>query len=128
MLATTDLISTKMGQQDSRLLLLPTELRHEIFQYLVPSEVHLRWLDRGYVFSECLRPPAPKDDKDMMMGSVTRELYELYGSSRDLDQTVLTRRVQSPWGCHCKCEEVAMGENNDGRDPYTAPLLVCKTM
>jgi hypothetical protein len=120
-----------MVQQNSRLLLLPAEIRHEIFQYLVPSEVHLRWLDSGYVFSECLRPPGPRDDKDMMMGSVTWELHDIYeddGPFDERDETVLARRLLSSWGCHCKCEEVATGENNDRRGLYTAPALVCRTM
>jgi hypothetical protein len=124
-------IPATMVQQQSRLLLLPTELRHEIFQYLVPNEVHLRWLDSGYVLSECLQPPGPKDDKDMLVGSVTRELYDIYkndGPFEERDETVLARRVLSSWGCHCKCEEVAMGENNDRHGLYTAPVLVCRTM
>jgi hypothetical protein len=45
-----------MLQQQSVLLHLPAELRHEIIQYLIPNGLHLRVRNQIFVLSPCVGP------------------------------------------------------------------------
>jgi hypothetical protein len=129
--ATMESHDPTVAPQHSRLLLLPTEIRHQVFQYLVPSQIHLRWLQSSYVFSECLRPPDGARD-DILGGHVEMEMSNVYEdvgiSSNDVDNAVFARRLQSSWGWHCKCEEVATRGKNARQNLRAAPMLVCKMM
>jgi hypothetical protein len=124
-----------MLEQRSALLHTPTELRHQIFQYLIPERLHLRLLPQGYVLSQCLGPCEDgiwRDGK-VRAAEVLRQADSGFVGrkpstfSDTLSDPAWARRLQSSWGFHSRCEELVQSKSCEEK-PHTSSLLVCKKM
>jgi hypothetical protein len=95
-----------MSQLESTLLQLPLEISHEIYSYILPSQVHVCLRGNKLCLSKCLDP--------------TADFRDFYGHNRDyplslvctprtirdfVSHVVRVRRIQSTWGPHWMCEE-----------------------
>jgi hypothetical protein len=119
-----------MSSQSS-LLRMTTELRHEIFQYLIPSRLHLRLSSSGHVLLLCLGPSEDVVEQDGTLDSglvVARVdgVYEGISKWGDMNDPVWARRLQNPWGPHWRCEE--QSHTTQESHARLSPFLVCKAM
>ena len=90
-----------MTQPQSALLRLPTELRHEIYSYLLPSEVHVRLRDGNLCASACIRGGSPF--RGHALSHDIRFTDETWQDR--VSMSMYARRLQSTWGLHWSCEE-----------------------
>ncbi|ORY04861.1 hypothetical protein BCR34DRAFT_572388 [Clohesyomyces aquaticus] len=117
-----------------RLLRVPVEIRHAIYDLVVPDEVHLASRVNGegagieWRVSECVE----KRRKDIYDNGFERR-------TENGSDVVWVRRLDSNWGPHWECEEVAGMGNREGVSKEKnvkgveaaagmAFLGVCKTM
>jgi hypothetical protein len=121
-----------MLQQQSTLLRTPTELRHKIFKYLIPDRLHMRLLSQGYNLSHCLEPCEDGIWKEGS-GGCAEVMWQADGPymrtdiSNSFSDPLWARRLQSSWGFHCRCEELATNDSFEG--PFRTPLpFVCRKM
>jgi hypothetical protein len=122
-------LTTSMPQHPSPLMRLPTELRLEIYSYLLPSQFHIRFLQGKLYVTTCLQPD-PDDPDDFF----TPAMPHRYARWNEMDP-VWARRCASTWGPHWKCDEEALGmrseDLSDGHEAHVdmAGLLrACRVM
>jgi hypothetical protein len=97
-----------MLQQQSVLLHLPAELRHEIIQYLIPNGLHLRVRNQIFVLSPCVGPleNVSENEGRRSCADVLHEIQTIYESAENCSPTndfIWMRRLQSQWGLHYRC-------------------------
>jgi hypothetical protein len=113
-------------QQRSKFCSAPLEIRDAIYGYLMPRGVHA-YLRQGifHVFA-CVEPYV--DDGEI---SDDQDEETNVGALRYLSDPTWVRRLQSSWGPHWRCEEVALGNDHShetASSTRTVMLQVCKTM
>jgi hypothetical protein len=121
-----------MLQQQSVLLRLPTELRHEIIHYLTPNQLHVRVRDQSFVLSPCVVPvkTGSEDEGRRSCADILHEIQTIYESAENCCPTndpIWMRRLQSRWGLHCRCEEITSGGDHNAHQ-CASLLLVCNIM
>ncbi|GAO17268.1 hypothetical protein UVI_02061140 [Ustilaginoidea virens] len=85
---------------------LPIELRHHVYSYIVPSRVHVHLGKRGTLcVSTCVNPASRGDRFCFDRRSTGDPSAEVWG-----------RRLNSSWGSHWRCEEVALASGLDPVD------------
>ena len=90
-----------MPQSQSALLRLPTELRLQIYSYLLPNDVHVRLRNGTLLASACIQGDAPfRGDVSSYDIEYTDETWQVR-----VPTSVYARRRQSTWGLHWSCEE-----------------------
>jgi hypothetical protein len=127
-----------MLPQPSALLQLPLELRHEVYSYILPAQIHIRLEDNRLTLSMCMQPDKDKYSTASVQkfGGVPHDGYERkpYDPSvfQHASRLVWARRLRSTWGPHWTCEERLTKEpKEDGIGNDLGPvglLLVCRTM
>jgi len=112
-------------QLSCKLLCTPLEIRQTIYAYLVPYGVHVSVQRRTVILSACVQP----------LPNVSMYGYERSGLSGtepvDTPDPLLIRRLQSTWGPHWECEEVALRvvhSVDDLRQTDLGLLQVCKRL
>ncbi|GAB0134945.1 hypothetical protein EsDP_00003297 [Epichloe bromicola] len=83
-------------QLQSVLAQLPAEVRRQIYAHIVPAQAHL-YQDQGNIHVATCITPRPSNDHYCFDRR----------SLGDPSTEVWARRLQSPWGGHWRCEEVA---------------------
>lgn len=113
------------SQQQPRLLEVPYDVRRQIYDYIVPSSVHI-WCVGGVIrLFSCVPHPAA-DPKDP--GKECKEGLPLGEDEWNNSHTeIWAARLQSSWGPHWKCEEKA-SELAQGSDTIAMLLRVSKHM
>lgn len=115
-----------MEEQKSLLAGIPLEIRHSIYSYILPSQIHVCFRDGRLHLSPCQEPD--KDPRSSCFIGKT-DLFPSDGQERSPDGCAMTtplwvRRLQSSWSPHWMCEELA-----DSQQLVTAPLfLVCRQL
>ncbi|KAH7083727.1 hypothetical protein FB567DRAFT_529793 [Paraphoma chrysanthemicola] len=112
-------------QSQSKLLTVPTEIRHAIYGYLIPDHIHLALGDASFRFSPCV-----KRDKDDDPNCTSRARYDgRHDVDSDAPELLYPYRLSSSWGEHWRCEE-NMNEAREFDDTLVAKALVrvCKLM
>ncbi|QLI74736.1 uncharacterized protein G6M90_00g107820 [Metarhizium brunneum] len=108
-------------QTQSRLFLLPVEIRRHTYSFVVEEGVHVYLRNGRICMSTCITPQPSND-------------YFCFDrqSSGDPPRDVWARRLGSSWASHWRCEEVALGLDVDrinliaDRDPTRALMQSCK--
>ena len=97
-----------LPQQESRLCNVPVEVRHAIYAYLIPEDIHLTLHDDTLHLLPCSRE---EDDDD---GYYYKQQY------------------QSLWSTHWVCESITKGRKvfpeEEGQKLPVALFLACKKM
>ncbi|KAH3950607.1 hypothetical protein HBH53_072160 [Parastagonospora nodorum] len=101
-------------QTNSRLLQAPYDIQRQIFNYLLPRDVHVFMHEDILRISECVGCP----EADEYYSGLERE--------KDVGYDVWARRLKSTWGRHWKCEET-MREGKANIDMYVL-LTTCKKL
>lgn len=115
-----------MSSVQPSLLSLPTELRHAIYSYLVPEEVHIRLRQGGLSIAPCLGFKQYEVDRELSELLYSKDTGE-YELVTQVPIEVRARRLQSKWSTHWRCEEHAM-HVKDGHMFSLALLLICKSL
>jgi hypothetical protein len=134
-----DISAQTMSQPQSALLRLPAELRHEIYSYILPDDIHILLQGEKCFMAACVERSNPWHSK-----WATGHEREPKGRNVDYRKknAVFARRLQSTWGPHWVCEENVFGlhqnvldvESEDRSDvqaeykPDLTLLLACKSM
>lgn len=112
------LVSTMDNQDKSPFLCLPLEVRRAIYSELIPKAVHV-FFQRGKVaVSRCVEP-----EVGGCLTGIERQPTEHESNDPDQSQWLWARRLNSSWGPHWRCEEMA---DIDRRT--LSVLFVCKQM
>jgi hypothetical protein len=108
------------SQEQSQFLSIPHEVRQAIYACLMPNAIHVFLRQGKIATSTCILPDTGE---------------ELTGEERNApkDKTLWAQRLQSSWGPHWQCEEIAQGTAEDLADcksdkSIVALLFVCKNM
>lgn len=103
----------------SKLLLLPLELRLQIYHFVLPSHFHVRLQAAGLLLSECLGPSHPRKDDNT-------DDFEADGFGMVLDHptSVIGRATTRT---HWRCEVAAVSDVSQGRS-WMKTLCICKQM
>ncbi|KAH4121626.1 hypothetical protein HBH64_165040 [Parastagonospora nodorum] len=96
-------------QTNSRLLQAPYDIQCQIFNYLLPRDVHVFMHEDILRISECVGCP----EADGYYPGLERE--------KGVGYDVWARRLKSTWGPHWKCEET-MREGKANIDMYCATM------
>ncbi|KAH7253435.1 hypothetical protein B0J15DRAFT_560777 [Fusarium solani] len=104
------------GAIRSRLLLAPAEIRHIIYEHLLPHGIHVFRQGAGLCCSACVG--ASGDDED---GS------ERQTTGDSMSDTVWARRLASSWGPHWLCEELALSMDKAQRPVSRVDLAIAFT-
>ncbi|KAI8711631.1 hypothetical protein NCS52_01427200 [Fusarium sp. LHS14.1] len=104
------------GETRSRLLLAPTEIRYIIYEHLLPHGIHVFSQGARLCYSACVG--ASGDEQD---GS------ERQATGDPMSDTVWARRLDSPWGPHWLCEELALNIDNAQRPVSRVDLAIAFT-
>lgn len=110
------------NQQQCTLLSLPSELRREIYGYIVAEEAHV-FLHGGRLNVSTCKTLTPSDD----FFCFDRR------SLGDPSAPVWARRLEASWGLHWRCEEVALDLDRghvveDEHDDTKALLMTSRRM
>jgi len=112
-------------QLSSKLLNMPLETRQTIYTYLVPNGVHVSRRRDTVILSACVWPYLDKSWHG-------HERSGLSGTEpADTPDPLLICRLQSTWGPHWECEEVALRVNHSVDDLKRTDLnvlRVCKRL
>lgn len=113
--------SRKASEEASGLLKLPAELRHLIFQYILPDNVHI-WAKNDHLhLSKCVVNCEDSIPCNAQVG------LERAPDSLDDRDPVWIRRLQSAWGTHWECEERVLRKTTEVLAVDTL-LRVCRRM
>ncbi|UPL00361.1 hypothetical protein LCI18_011295 [Fusarium solani-melongenae] len=104
------------GKTRSRLLLAPAEIRHVIYEHLLPHGIHVFRQGAKLCCSACVG--ASSDDED---GS------ERQATGDPMSDTVWARRLESSWGPHWLCEELALNMDKAQRPVSRVDLAIAFT-
>lgn len=106
-------------QLKCRVLSTPLEIRRMIYTYLFPHGIHARLHQGTFHLSPCIEPCTNNgpygDNRHPAVSSPGNPVYK--------------RRLQSSWGTHWRCEEVALGIEDApevSRKVDMAILLACR--
>lgn len=121
----------KIPRSESNLLLLPRELRHEIFGYLIPDRIHVYHRGDKFCLSACVGPTSiGGEDSSKPYVDLFANMpdgFERKSSPVTYPDPIWARRLQSTWGPHWKCEENTLDEHKEGKIDATL-LTVCKSV
>jgi len=102
---------------------LPYDLQNLIYEYLVPSAIHIHAHGSKIIASACISPQAILENDT---GLERKEGLPSGDKPWNYEDThVWARRLRSSWGVHWKCEEVA---GCDHVSTVRRLLRVCKLM
>jgi hypothetical protein len=130
-----------MSHPQSAFLRLPAELRHEIYSYVLPNDIHMRLQGEKCFMAACIEYSSPWHNSKWADG-YERERSDGSNLGYHVEKAVFVRRLQSTWGPHWMCEENAFGwhpnvldvASEDTSDvqaeyrPDLTLLLVCTSM
>ncbi|KAF1941834.1 hypothetical protein EJ02DRAFT_466276 [Clathrospora elynae] len=94
-----------MPQSESTPLSTPAEIQHEIFSYLLPSQIHICLRGDKFCVLACLLPDGDEDTKIGLDG------YDRQPSDDDgfpSTNATWARCLRSSWGPHWMCDEIAL--------------------
>lgn len=103
----------------SKLLLLPLELRLQIYHFILPRHLHVRLEASGLLLSECLELSRPRKDDNA-------DDFEAdgFGMSLDHPTSVIGRATTRT---HWRCEVAAMSDVPEVSS-WTRTLGICNQM
>lgn len=103
-------IRQAMQHPNTPLLHLPLELRHEIYTYILPAQIHLRLENEHLRISPCLEPDRNKRSANSPCDELTLVGYDGYergvrpsGVAGRVSGQIWARRLESGWGPHWGC-------------------------
>ncbi|ORY17626.1 hypothetical protein BCR34DRAFT_22648 [Clohesyomyces aquaticus] len=107
-------------QMESVFFGIPTEIRHAIYQHLIPNPLHVSYPNGRFHLSPCVKHPLDHLAYGMDPG---------YGSDPPLDldepvEFIPWDRERSSWGPHWRCKELATQKGVPGGPSKHIPGIV----